>query len=318
MQHMIYIRKNFNNNKIKIYKIMITNLNRFKIFLETVEYDFEFVQNRNERNYYFDSDKYSYKVSIIEYKQNVYYFGFRAKEKEQVDFYYDMDIITNDNLYSIINTIKKILIHDQNTYKPNGYIFSTFSNKKGKQRERLYLRILNELGWKYQKDEQSNRIFFINESVSNIKLDIYNRDEFYNYVYTHKNGEMSGRFKYRNDMGKKRFRYMQLDHDFKEFKNEPVYFFTIKENDLDVGIAHIRKSPHIENTFWLSYLCIDPYYENKGYATKLSTFIFEWFRDNNYQFETSSYTEAGFVKLKPLFNRLAKKFNVPFIDKGKL
>jgi GNAT superfamily N-acetyltransferase len=127
------------------------------------------------------------------------------------------------------------------------------------------------------------------------------------------------------DGGNKRFKYMQLDSDMRKDYDQSdiinnlkqVYFFGLEVNDIIVALAHIRRSPYIENTYWLSYLCVDPDYEGAGYASQLSEYIFKWFRERNLQFETSSYTEDGFVKLKPLFNKLATKYGVPFIDKGK-
>lgn len=109
------------------------------------------------------------------------------------------------------------------------------------------------------------------------------------------------------------FKYFSTNSDFLYI--DKVYFFALYIDDKMVGLAHIRKSPYIENTYWLSYLSILPEYENMGYASKLSEYIFKWFSDNDFQFETSSYSEKGFVKLKPLFNRLAKKYDVKFIDK---
>ncbi len=115
------------------------------------------------------------------------------------------------------------------------------------------------------------------------------------------------------------FKYFYPRTDFTEINN--VDFFVIYSNSNDnevVGIAHIRKNPYINNTHWLSYLSISPDYQNLGYASKLSEYIIKWFKQKDLQFETSSYSKQGFVKLKPLFNKLTNKYNVDFLDKETL
>ncbi len=111
------------------------------------------------------------------------------------------------------------------------------------------------------------------------------------------------------------FKYFDNGLDFTYI--DDVYFFVLYIGDKMVGLAHIRKSPYINKTYWLSYLSILSKFENKGYASKLTEYIFKWFSDNELQFETSSYTEVGYLKLKPLFNKLSKLYNVKFIDKDK-
>jgi GNAT superfamily N-acetyltransferase len=166
--------------------------------------------------------------------------------------------------------------------------------------------------------EKSFKKYLIFETKKNEKIistDVYTSKEFSEYVDNH---NKSKRF-YEFDRGG-RFKYF-LYTDFKNSYNtdpDSVRFFTVKENDLVVGLAHIEKSPYAENTYWLSYLSIDPKFENKGYASILSEFIFKWFKKHNLTFETSSYSSSGFIKLKPLFNKLSKKYNVNFIDKGEL
>lgn len=99
---------------------------------------------------------------------------------------------------------------------------------------------------------------------------------------------------------------------------DDIYFFVLCYNDKIIWLAEIERSPYKENTYWLSYLTILDKFTDMGFASKLSDFIIKWFGENNFQFETSSYSEQGFIKLKPLFNKLTKKYGVPFIDKEKL
>ena len=141
---------------------------------------------------------------------------------------------------------------------------------------------------------------YLNESNSNINIKEYSGRDFLKF-YNQKIKEINS------------FKYFNNSSDFSGIDN--VYFFVLYIDGKIIGLAHIRKSPYIENTYWLSYLSILNGFENMGYASKLSEFIFKWFSENNIQFETSSYSETGFLKLKPLFNKLAKKYDVKFIDK---
>lgn len=132
----------------------------------------------------------------------------------------------------------------------------------------------------------------------NIDINVYSGKEFYN-IY--------------NNLDINNIDYHHPRSDFQELEN--VYFFTIKLDEEIIGLAHIRRSPYIENTFWLSYLSIKDKYQGEGYASKLANYIFKWYKEMGLQFETSSYSKKGLPKLKPLFNKLAKKYNVDFIDK---
>jgi GNAT superfamily N-acetyltransferase len=159
------------------------------------------------------------------------------------------------------------------------------------------------------------KLFESNEDISFHTFE--NGDEFYQYISKNgPNGTFDPRFMRKNDGGEKAFKYFS----YSDYQIEPnnVKIFVIKINDIVAGMAHIRKSESKENTWFLSHISIDPLYENKGYASMLSNYMFKWFRDNNINFETSSYTEEGYIKLKPLFNRLSLKYDVKFIDKGKL
>lgn len=151
------------------------------------------------------------------------------------------------------------------------------------------------------------------ENLNNIKIDILDNKRFITEIVNNDNYKYQYKFLLKADGGKKAFKYYMYD----DYRKDDVYFFILFLNDEPVAMSHIEKSPYIDNTYWLSYLCVDPNFEGNGYASILADKMFEWFKENNLQFETSRYTEIGFVKLKPLFNKLAQKYNVPFIDKNK-
>ena len=180
----------------------------------------------------------------------------------------------------------------------------------------IYVDLPEELPNKEEVNKNNQKKLF--ESEGEITFHTFqDGHEFYKYISTNgPNGEFDLRFVRKNDGGKKAFKYFS----YNDYDLEPhnVKFFVIKINDVIVGMAHIRKSANKENTWFLSHLSMDESFTDKGYASQLSEYMFKWFRDNGITFETSSYSEEGYVKLKPLFNRLALKYDVNFIDKGKL
>ena len=69
-----------------------------------------------------------------------------------------------------------------------------------------------------------------------------------------------------------------------------------------------------DKVFELIYMEVVTKYQNEGIATLLTKEIFKHCNRFNYVFKTCSYTKIGEIKLKPLFNRLAEKMGLVFID----
>ena len=107
--------------------------------------------------YYFSTDMYDYRIDILENESDPKYpyFGFKAKEKTLTDFHYDQQIITNDNFYLVMSNVNKIIneYYKENNEYINGFIFSTYSNKKGLQRSKIYKKYLQRDGWKISNTE---------------------------------------------------------------------------------------------------------------------------------------------------------------------
>lgn len=114
------------------------------------------------RYYFFETDKWDYRVSVEGEDINYPFTGFKAKPKNSPNFFYDMDVITNDNIYLIISTVVEILKYDHEKYDNEGYLFSTFRSKKGRQREKFYLKLISKLSdWTFERDEDYDNYIYI-------------------------------------------------------------------------------------------------------------------------------------------------------------
>jgi GNAT superfamily N-acetyltransferase len=138
-----------------------------------------------------------------------------------------------------------------------------------------------------------------------------NANELTDLIYKGNNLPQDGRFLPTEEGGV--FEYFNLMHAGRDSK-----FPVVKEGDKIVGLSELEKSPYADKTFWIQFLSIDPKYQNKGYASKLAEEIFRFAKQEEYSLETSSYTEIGYEKIKGLFNKLAEKYYVNFIDKEKI
>jgi len=115
---------------------------------------YEFERGSDRRYYFFSTDNYDYRVSILERERNEPpSLGFKAKKKEESDFHYDQSIITNDNIYLVTNKILEIIEEDNKKFNEKSYLISTYSNKKGKQRMRYYHKMLKYNGWEITPTE---------------------------------------------------------------------------------------------------------------------------------------------------------------------
>lgn len=115
-------------------------------------------------NYFFNTKNLDYKISIITYVDGYWSLGFKAKKPE--DYFYEHDIIANDNPYQVMDIViktaksfyfkklkeiedsKKIFninINSKDIIK--GFVFSFAGNKdKNLQRLNLYKRYFHKFG----------------------------------------------------------------------------------------------------------------------------------------------------------------------------
>ncbi|CAG7580408.1 MAG: hypothetical protein SLAVMIC_00400 [uncultured marine phage] len=129
---------------------------RFREFINE-KFKWEETPNRSafrfkdkERYYLFSSDNWDYRISVSPNGSGYPWFGFRARKSDEEFGWYDVDIITNDNIWEVIETVGDILENDRIKYKVKGYTFSNKQNKKGRQRAEFYKRFLSRNGWKFE------------------------------------------------------------------------------------------------------------------------------------------------------------------------
>lgn len=110
------------------------------------------------------------------------------------------------------------------------------------------------------------------------------------------------------------FKYFDLD-DITQIQRTERFFPVIEVDSKIVGLAELENKPNTELIYWLKFLSIDTNSQGKGYASRLAEEIFQFAYKKGFSIETSSYSQEGFQKLKPLLQRFSNKYNVNFIDK---
>jgi len=108
------------------------------------------------------------------------------------------------------------------------------------------------------------------------------------------------------------FKYFAPRDLFQNVENK--IYSIVKNNQEILALGELEKDPHKANNYWIKFLSVDPKYRDRGYASRLAEEIFKFAKNKNISLQSSSYTSEGEERLKNLFNKLAKKFEVDFID----
>jgi GNAT superfamily N-acetyltransferase len=151
---------------------------------------------------------------------------------------------------------------------------------------------------------------FLVENTQHIK--IYTPRQLLDKLY--KNGDAKKQYLDLPDR-LKYFSFSGLVHDnMSLYAKYDTYYFIVEIENKIIGSARLQQNPYDKNMFWLTHLTIDEEYRNQGYASKLANEIFKFVKQNDYVLKGSMYSDIGYEKLKPLFNRLAKQYDIKFID----
>jgi GNAT superfamily N-acetyltransferase len=96
---------------------------------------------------------------------------------------------------------------------------------------------------------------------------------------------------------------------------ENKFYSVVKADEEIAGLGELERNPFEEDeTFWIKFLSVDPKHQGKGYASLLAREIFSFAKERGYILEGSAYSDAGYEKLKGLFNVLAQELDVRFKD----
>lgn len=114
-------------------------------------------------NFYFETDNFEYRISISKYVDDYYSIGFKAKKSD--DYFFNHELITNENPYEVMDTVVKVAknfylnkineLEEMNkNYNLNlnpkdfikGFVFSFSGNEmKNLQRLNLYKRYFTKI-----------------------------------------------------------------------------------------------------------------------------------------------------------------------------
>jgi hypothetical protein len=152
----ITMKKNYKPLNIKVEKLDLGIYENYKITRQD--------KKNSTDNYYFETEKYDYIISFSEYDDKYYSVSFKAKLPNE--YFFNSNVITNENPYKILNTvittikdfyIKKIEEMERICKKYNipfdskkyikGFVFSFVGDKnKNLQRLNFYKRYFNSIG----------------------------------------------------------------------------------------------------------------------------------------------------------------------------
>ena len=111
------------------------------------------------------------------------------------------------------------------------------------------------------------------------------------------------------------FKYFNYVDDLRDnaFAKEKfqLFFPYIKEKDMIVALAKLTEAKEYyfkDNTFFISFVSVDPQFQGKGYASKLLEKIFQFAQEKNIHLQNSSYTDEGEEKLYDVVQRLREKY----------
>lgn len=113
-----------------------------------------------------------------------------------------------------------------------------------------------------------------------------------------------------------RIKYFHVD-DFGYHGKDVLFFVALLDNKI-IGMAKLMRSLHATKTDpnWLavSYLSVDPEYQNLGIASMIKEEVFRYVKENGSKLRASTYSVKGAQYLRELNLKLAEKYGVEFRD----
>lgn len=93
-----------------------------------------------------------------------------------------------------------------------------------------------------------------------------------------------------------------------------TFYPNVKIDGKIVALVQLQQDPNNQNTFWKSFVTVDPEFQGKGYASQVLEETFRFAKEKNMSIVNSSYNALGEEKLQRKNNELAQKYGVPFTD----
>lgn len=111
----------------------------------------------------------------------------------------------------------------------------------------------------------------------------------------------------------KSLRYFLDDLNYSIYNySDVLYAYVIKDGAL-IAVSKVMKTS--SGQWAIAYTEVREDYRNQGYASKLMESLFDFAHKHNMDLVSTAYTKLGYIKLKPLTEKLAKKYNVNYIEK---
>jgi len=139
-------------------------------------------------------------------------------------------------------------------------------------------------------------------------------DELLNFIYKGKSLPQDNRFLPIEKGGV--FKYFDIN-DLTGDRKEKKFYPLIEVNNGIIALSELEEDPYKQQSFWIKFVSVDPKYRGLGYASKLVEEIVRFAKEREFSLESSSQSEEGYLKLKPLFNKLTEKYSVNYIDADK-
>lgn len=131
--------------------------------------------------------------------------------------------------------------------------------------------------------------------------------EFINLIYKGK-----GLPQFPNKDLKENIHYFSFSFDCDDYSKD--VFIVCKEKNKIIGI--IKVCVNDNQIDGIAYCSVHKEYKNKGISKLMSNKLFELY--SNQTLKSSGYTQNGYDYLRPRWIKLAKQYNVNFIDKDEV
>lgn len=100
------------------------------------------------------------------------------------------------------------------------------------------------------------------------------------------------------------FKYFHPEKMLRRAKN--LFYSTVSEEDTVVGLAELEKSPYEDNLYWMTFLSVDPQFQERGHSKRLIDEMFRFAEARGIDLEISKFTEQGEQRIRRQIEERAK------------